>query len=372
MQYVDDYLYDKPSILLPRKGSLTNIQYADTPFWTVDTLYYTEVDNSKVDAYYLYYYLKLLDLSNLDSGTGVPSMTFDSYYNIKVSLPSLTEQNRIAILLQKLDKTIAVKQQINDYLEAMAKQLYDYWFVQFDFPDKNGKPYKSSGGKMVWNEQLKREIPEGWKAARLSDYIEEHISGDWGNDNPTDGCMQVSCIRGADMKTMEDLPIRFIPTSHTDRLLHVGDIVIEMSGGSPTQSTGRSVCVTSKLIEDYKGCLVCSNFCHALVIKSPYKYYFHYLWQKLYENGVMFNFEGKTSGLRNLQLDSLCSSYWSFPATEEDYLDAFNMKIITFLEERDNNQHAIKDLERQRSMILPLLMNDQVSIKQLNNHLSHD
>ena len=118
MQYVDDYLYDKPSILLPRKGSLTNIQYADTPFWTVDTLYYTEVDNSKVNAYYLYYYLKLLDLSNLDSGTGVPSMTFDSYYNIKVSLPSLTEQNRIAILLQKLDKTIAVKRQINDYLSA--------------------------------------------------------------------------------------------------------------------------------------------------------------------------------------------------------------------------------------------------------------
>ena len=118
MQYVDDYLYDKPSILLPRKGSLTNIQYADTPFWTVDTLYYTEVDNSKVDAYYLYYYLKLLDLSNLDSGTGVPSMTFDSYYNIKVSLPSLTEQNRIVFLLQKLDKTIAVKQQINDYLAA--------------------------------------------------------------------------------------------------------------------------------------------------------------------------------------------------------------------------------------------------------------
>lgn len=118
IQYVDDYLYDKPSILLPRKGSLTNIQYADTPFWTVDTLYYTEVDNSKVNAYYLYYYLKLLDLSNLDSGTGVPSMTFDSYYNIKVSLPSLTEQNRIAILLQKLDKTIAVKRQINDYLAA--------------------------------------------------------------------------------------------------------------------------------------------------------------------------------------------------------------------------------------------------------------
>ena len=177
MQYVDDYLYDKPSILLPRKGSLTNIQYADVPFWTVDTLYYTEVDNSKVNAYYLYYYLKQLDLSNLDSGTGVPSMTFDSYYNIRVSLPPLTEQDRIAILLQKLDKAVAVKRQINDYLEAMARQLYDYWFVQFDFPDESGNPYKSTGGKMVWNDTLKREIPEGWSNGVLGDYIGRITNG---------------------------------------------------------------------------------------------------------------------------------------------------------------------------------------------------
>ena len=171
------------------------------------------------------------------------------------------------------------------------------------------------------------------------------------------------------MKTMENLPIRFIPTTHSDRLLHDGDIVIEMSGGSPTQSTGRSVCVTSKIVEDNNGLLICSNFCHALVIKEPYKYYFHYLWQKLYENGNMFNFEGKTSGLRNLQLDSLCSSYWVFPP-KEAYLESFNMKIRAFLRERDNNKHAIKALESQRSMALPLLMNGQVSVRQLNNHLS--
>ena len=118
MHYVDDYLYDKPSILLPRKGSLSNIQYADTPFWTVDTLYYTEVDESKADAFYLYYYLKLLDLSNLNSGTGVPSMTFDSYYNIRVSLPDLSEQSRVSKLLRTIDNTISVKRQINDYLAA--------------------------------------------------------------------------------------------------------------------------------------------------------------------------------------------------------------------------------------------------------------
>ena len=169
MRFVNEYLYDKPSILLPRKGSLDNIQYCDVPFWTVDTLYYTVVNEELANPYFLYRYLKLLDLSRLDSGTGVPSMTFDSYYGIKVMLPKIEEQKRIASVLQKLDAKIKLNCQINDNLEAMAKQLYDYWFVQFDFPNEEGKPYKSSGGAMVWNEKLKREIPQGWSGVSLKD-----------------------------------------------------------------------------------------------------------------------------------------------------------------------------------------------------------
>ena len=171
MRYVNEYLYDKPSILLPRKGSLNNIQYCDVPFWTVDTLYYTEVNEKIACPYYLYNYLCLLDLSGLDTGTGVPSMTFDSYYNIKVLLPEIEEQKRVASVLQNLDHKIALNRQINDNLEAMAKQLYDYWFVQFDFPNEEGKPYKSSDGAMVWNEKLKREIPEGWNVANVFDEL---------------------------------------------------------------------------------------------------------------------------------------------------------------------------------------------------------
>lgn len=113
MRYVDSFLYDKSSVLLPRKGTLNNIQYADKPFWTVDTIYYTEVDEKKVNAYYLYNYLKLLDLSNLDSGTGVPSMTFDSYYNLTVKLPSLKIQNKVAKALSHIDKKILINRQIN-------------------------------------------------------------------------------------------------------------------------------------------------------------------------------------------------------------------------------------------------------------------
>lgn len=167
MRYVDSFLYDKPSVLLPRKGTLDNIQYADKAFWTVDTIYHTEVNSEKVNAYYLYNYLKLLDLSNLDSGTGVPSMTFDSYYNLNVKLPPLESQQKIAAVLSALDDKIALNRRINAKLEQMAKRLYDHWFVQFDFPNTDGKPYKASGGKMVWNETLKREIPDGWEVIQI-------------------------------------------------------------------------------------------------------------------------------------------------------------------------------------------------------------
>jgi type I restriction enzyme S subunit len=120
MRYANAFLYDKPSILLPRKGSLTNIQYCKTPFWTVDTLYYTEVNMTLANPYYLYRYLSRLDLSVLDSGTGVPSMTFDSYYNIKVMLPDIEIQNRVARFLQCIDANIETRNSINRNLPLSA------------------------------------------------------------------------------------------------------------------------------------------------------------------------------------------------------------------------------------------------------------
>lgn len=193
MRYAESYLYDKPSILLPRKGTLDNIQFCEVPFWTVDTSYYTEVNETLCNPYYLYCYLNLLDLSKLNTGTGVPSMTFDSYYNIKIHLPSKSIQDKIASFLSTLDRKISLNRSINAELERMAKEIYDYWFVQFEFPrsvsgesglpelsrtddgngqsqfpDANGRPYKSSGGAMVYNPVLKREVPAGWEVKTLS------------------------------------------------------------------------------------------------------------------------------------------------------------------------------------------------------------
>ena len=135
-----------------------------------------------VDPYYLKYYLssdyvrKLVGRKYV-TGSALQRIILENFGDIDIPYVSLDRQHAIVALLKDIDSKIANNNAICFNLEAMAKLLYDYWFVQFDFPDENGKPYKSSGGKMVWNEDLKREIPEGWHAGALGDVIEKYTNG---------------------------------------------------------------------------------------------------------------------------------------------------------------------------------------------------
>ena len=112
---------------------------------------------------------------NNASGSGQRyTLSNDTIGNIPVLIPSIEEQRTIGKVLADIDRKIELNKLINDNLEAMAKQLYDYWFVQFDFPNEDGKPYKSSGGAMVWNEKLKREIPQGWSTLPISAILDKY------------------------------------------------------------------------------------------------------------------------------------------------------------------------------------------------------
>jgi len=126
---------------------------------------------SEINKFY-YYYFQLPSVQeyffNVATGSTIKNLSLKSIQDFEVPVPEFNEWNGIASVLSALDSKIELNNRINTELEAMAKTMYDYWFVQFDFPDKNGKPYKTSGGKMVWNEELKREIPEGWEALKLS------------------------------------------------------------------------------------------------------------------------------------------------------------------------------------------------------------
>lgn len=132
------------------------------------------ITNIKGDynPYFIYYWLKgkkdfLFQQANV---TRTPILNKTDFSNIEIRVPSKSRQDSIAGFLKTIDKKIELNNKINAELETMAKLIYDYWFVQFDFPDADGKPYKSSGGKMIYNETLKREIPEGWGVALFGKY----------------------------------------------------------------------------------------------------------------------------------------------------------------------------------------------------------
>lgn len=129
--------------------------------------------NIQINPVYLSYFLKTDEFQKqvygIVGGSAIPTLSQENLARLIVRVPNENIQNTIADILDSLEGKIEVNKRINDNLEAMAKQLYDYWFVQFDFPNEEGKPYKSSGGAMVWNEKLKREIPQGWSGVSLKD-----------------------------------------------------------------------------------------------------------------------------------------------------------------------------------------------------------
>lgn len=186
---------------------------------------------------------------------------------------------------------------------------------------------------------------------KLKDIIEEYISGDWGNDAPTDDTpCAIYCVRGADIvpisnASFDAIPKRYISEkSEKSRILSCGDIVIEKSGGSPTQSTGRVVYISDKLIEN-KHNVVCSNFCCAVRIKknwNPKSVY--YYWQYVYNLGVFFNFEGKTSGLKNLQLENALAAI-DIPELPRDKQDAIVQTLSTYEDKIALNREINRNLE---------------------------
>ena len=159
MRYANKYLYDKESVLLPRKGTLNNIQYVKEPFWTVDTCYYTEVNTEKVLPYFLYNVLKKYDISLLNTGAAIPSMTFDKYYGLKIPLPPLPTQIKIASILSAYDDLIENNRKQIKLLEEAAQRLYKEWFVDLRFPGYE-------------NCKIVDGVPEGWLYKRVEEFGE--------------------------------------------------------------------------------------------------------------------------------------------------------------------------------------------------------
>ena len=158
MRYGERSLYDGPSILIPRKGSLNNVIYADKPFWTVDTMFWSIINDSIANPLFVYYSICKKDFASLNVGSAVPSLTVPVIEDIDILLPPKATQDKVVSILKSLDDKIELNRHINDNLEQQAQALFKSWFVNFE-PFKNGQFVDSELGK----------IPKGWKVGYLSE-----------------------------------------------------------------------------------------------------------------------------------------------------------------------------------------------------------
>mgnify|MGYP001736545599 CR=1 FL=1 len=260
-------------------------------------------------------------------------------------IPDLEEQRKIANILSAIDDKIQINNQINQELEAMAKTLYDYWFVQFDFPDQNGKPYKSSGGKMVYNPELKREIPEGWGVENLFDIADVQYGYPFSTDyfNSTGEGVPVIRIRdilGNDItnySTEEEVEDKY--------KINVGDVLIGMDGNFHMNYWIKENCYLNQRVVK-----VNSDKLPNMVLKYQIEPFI-----KLREKSVSRTTVGHLSD-KDLKAINVI-------LPKDKYLSSIFEKFESILENIIINQQQNQELTQLRDWLLPMLMNGQVKVE---------
>jgi len=245
-------------------------------------------------------------------GSSTEIFSWEEMCNTQLPIPSITKQRELVREYNVIQNRIALNQKLIQKLEETTQAIYKAWFVEFEFPDESGKPYKSNGGEIVFNEELQKEIPLGWEGGKLDEVKSSTLGGDWGKDLAIDNyTKEVYCIRGTDIPASSigqkgNIPTRYILDKNlVNRKLEAFDIVTEISGGSPTQSTGRSVFISKEFIDYLNKPAICSNFCRVIKAKKNYEAFLYCTIIYLYNAGVLFTYENSSNGVKNLALEDL-------------------------------------------------------------------
>lgn len=313
------------------------------------------------DRFYYYYFCSpkgYKQIRNIVTKSGQPKFNKTNFRELEVPNPPIDVQDAIVKVLKTIDDKIDNNNAICSNLEAMAKLLYDYWFVQFDFPDENGKPYKSSGGKMVWNDELKREIPAGWEVKPLVEYISV-IRGI--SYKPTDELKQSSAKSVSLLKSNNiqngtinfEQPV-FLPQQLADKnqWLTEGSVFITMSSGSKAHM-GKTAIVYKDLP------YVFGAFCAKIVIDNSVRGYLSTYFRSEWFRAYIENVTAGTS-INNIGNDQLTNILLPFPDNDiqkrfEDYLKPMFFRYGELGTET-------QQLASLRDFLLPMLMNGQVKV----------
>lgn len=289
---------------------------------------------STIDAAFLKYYLQSpsgqKEIFRNNSGSTVAGISAKTFDNILIRHPEKNVQQRIGYLLYSIDKRIDCNNRINAELEVMAKTLYDYWFVQFDFPDAHGKPYKSSGGKMVYNATLKREIPEGWRDGALADLIS----------------LEYGKSLKADIRTGSGYPVigsNGVVDYHSEFLVSGPGIVVGRKG---------TVGVVTYLHDNF------FPIDTTYYVKPIADIEFIYLKYLLSSQGLeKMNSDSAVPGLNR---EAALSTLAVIPS--EVLIQQFELKLAPVFKKLHNIEQENQQLAQLRDWLLPLLMNGQVTV----------
>lgn len=309
------------------------------------------VNDLLMDKDYLYYYLKLMTPKWLcaTNGSTMVHLTKETMENEIVSFPSsLGIQKAVAATLRLLDDAIENNNSVCSDLEAAAKLLYDYWFVQYDFPDENGKPYKSSGGKMVWNDELKREIPAGWSVGNLYD-IAEYANG-------------LACQKYRPLEGDKGLPVIKIKEMHggysseTERvksnipgknIVRPGDLLFSWSASLEVMIWTRQTGGLNQHI-------------FKVIPKRPFNRSYVYFQLGSYLAQFKRMAESRKTTMGHITSDHLEQSRIVLPPST--LLDMYSNKTSSLIDQIVEVSGVAETLTDIRDYTLPLLMNGQVTI----------
>ena len=304
--------------------------------------------NGNFDSDYIYYLLKnnYAVLRNAASGsTAIPILNKTDFDNLRFKVElDLNEQRKMVSILSTIDDKIEINNQINQELETMAKTLYDYWFVQFDFPDQNGKPYKSSGGKMVYHPELKREIPEGWRVSNLFVVAEVQYGYPFSTDYFNSTGEGVPVIRIRDI--LENDITNYSTEEVEDKYkINVGDVLIGMDGNFHMNYWIKEDCYLNQRVVK-----VNSDKLPNMVLKYQIEPFI-----KLREKSVSRTTVGHLSD-KDLKAINVI-------LPKEKYLSPILEKFESILKNIIINQQQNQELTQLRDWLLPMLMNGQVKVE---------
>ncbi|KLU02280.1 Type I restriction-modification system, specificity subunit S [Rhodopirellula islandica] len=345
--------------------------------------YWRSLDYNEINPRFLFYLMTSHEFqSELHAVMTHGSMAADyvslaDQRNFDLTFPPIETQNTIASILGALDDKIELNRRMNATLESLARAIFKSWFVDFD-------PVKINAGQMpedghdpkvldlfpsTFQDSDLGPIPEGWEPCVFDDLIDFVIGGDWGKETFRDDFVEeVRCIRGADIPDLQDggvgkMPTRFIKSnSLKKRSLLAGSLAFEISGGSPTQSTGRPVLITQTFLDRIPTPVTCSNFCRFIRLKksvSPFYVYTMLRW--LYDRDEFLQYENGTTGIKNLAFKLFASTHQLLSPPEE-VMQEFDRVAAGYYEMIARHGAQSQELARLRYTLLPQLLSGELPV----------